>query len=189
MANVKTANTLLSLDMVSTSIGWCLFGLDARGEPAFIIDIGARTFSDGRDAQSKTPLAVARRAARSMSRRRDRYLRRRRAVLRTLVEYGLLPADEGERKALLKETGDRRKETGEASATPYALRAKALIPLTSAMSATKASPSCHVIRKSLPTAYGPAPTTRRISTISGWAASPIPPCTSASTSCAGSSTG
>lgn len=126
MANVKTANTLLSLDMGSTSIGWCLFGLDARGEPAFIIDIGARTFSDGRDAQSKTPLAVARRAARSMSRRRDRYLRRRRAVLRTLVEYGLLPADEGERKALLKETGDRRKETGEASATPYALRAKAL---------------------------------------------------------------
>ena len=46
--------------------------------------------------------------------------------MRTLIEYGLMPEDKVAQKALLIETGDRKAETGQASANPYALRALAL---------------------------------------------------------------
>jgi CRISPR-associated endonuclease Csn1 len=114
---------LFSFDIGTNSIGWCVLGLDQRDVPCRIIDIGARIFSDGRDPKSKASLAVARREARAMSRRRDRYLRRRKAILRTLIDYGLMPADKLAQEALLRETGDKK---GEESANPYALRAKAL---------------------------------------------------------------
>ena len=126
ISGMGSKNTLFSFDVGTNSIGWCVFALDERREPVRIIDIGARIYSDGRDPQSKTSLAVARREARAMSRRRDRYLRRRKATLRTLITYGLMPADKAAQKTLLEETGDRKKETGEESATPYVLRAKAL---------------------------------------------------------------
>ena len=116
-------NKLFSFDIGTNSIGWCVLGLNAKSEPNRIIDIGARIYSDGRDPQSKTSLAVARRDARAMSRRRDRYLRRRKATLRTLIDYGLMPADKLAQEALLRETGDRKAEE---SMNPYALREKAL---------------------------------------------------------------
>ncbi|MBB4954117.1 CRISPR-associated endonuclease Csn1 [Agrobacterium vitis] len=116
-------SNLFSFDIGTNSIGWCVLGLDERNVPNRIIDMGARIFSDGRDPKSKESLAVARREARAMSRRRDRYLRRRKAILRTLIEYGLMPTDKMAQEALLRETGDRENE---ASANPYALRAKAL---------------------------------------------------------------
>ena len=119
-------NTLFSFDIGTNSIGWCVLALNDRDEAIRIIDIGARIYSDGRDPQSKTSLAVARREARAMSRRRDRYLRRRKAALRTMADYGLLPADKDVQKALLAETGDKRAGTGLPSLNPYALRAKAL---------------------------------------------------------------
>ncbi|MGK6315533.1 type II CRISPR RNA-guided endonuclease Cas9 [Neorhizobium sp. DT-125] len=112
--------------MGSNSIGFSVLALNQDEEPYRIRDIGARIYADGRDPQSKASLAVARREARAMSRRRDRYLGRRKAVLRTLVEYGLMPADHVARQALIAETGDKKEKTGEASANPYALRAKAL---------------------------------------------------------------
>ncbi|PWR23804.1 type II CRISPR RNA-guided endonuclease Cas9 [Zavarzinia compransoris] len=59
-----------------------------------------RIFHDGREAKSRKSSAVARRVARGMRRRRDRYVRRRAALLQALVDYGLMPADEGGRKAL-----------------------------------------------------------------------------------------
>jgi len=59
-----------------------------------------------------------------MSRRRDRYKRRRKAVLRTLIEFGLLPDSTSARKALMAETNDRR--AGEIAADVYTLRARAL---------------------------------------------------------------
>jgi CRISPR-associated endonuclease Csn1 len=125
---------LFSFDIGTNSIGSCVLALNERGEPFRIVDIGARIYADGRDPQSKASLAVARREARAMSRRRDRYLSRRRATLRTLIEYGLMPADKAAQEALLRETGDRR---GEESANPYALRAKAL---------TEALPPAHIGR-------------------------------------------
>lgn len=119
-------NTLFSFDIGTNSIGWAVLALNERDEATRFNDLGARIYSDGRDPQSKTSLAVARREARAMSRRRDRYLRRRKATVRTLVEYGLLPADKQGQTALLQETGDKRAKTGLPSLNPYALRAKAL---------------------------------------------------------------
>lgn len=101
----------LGLDIGTNSIGWCL--IEKEGEISRIIDIGVRIFSDGRDPKSGASLAVDRRAARAMRRRRDRYLGRRSAFLRTLKRHGLMPTDESEAKLL-------------AARDPYALRAKAL---------------------------------------------------------------
>ncbi len=117
---------LFSFDIGSTSIGWCVFGLNAKGEPDKILDMGTRIFSDGREPKSEASLAEGRRLARAASRMRDRYKRRRKTTLRTLIEFGLMPADKQAQEALLRETGDRKKDSGEDSANPYALRAQAL---------------------------------------------------------------
>src|SRR3546814_6175485 len=78
-----------------------------------IRDIGVRIFSDGRDPKSGASLAVDRHNARAMRRRRDRYVRRRSALLHALVETGLMPADAKDAKAL-------------AVCDPYSLRKRAL---------------------------------------------------------------
>src|SRR5579863_1871803 len=81
----------LGLDIGTNSIGWCLIEDDKR-----IVDIGVRIFSDGRDPKSGASLAVDRRAARAMRRRRDRYVGRRSAFLKVLADHRLMPADIGE---------------------------------------------------------------------------------------------
>ncbi|MEO1199981.1 MAG: type II CRISPR RNA-guided endonuclease Cas9 [Pseudomonadota bacterium] len=115
--------TRLALDIGTNSIGWCLYALE-DGRITDIIDLGVRIFSDGREPAAPgkvgASLAVGRRAARSMRRRRDRYLRRCAALMKRLAEAGLMPADPAEAKAL-------------EALDPYALRAKALdepLPLT-----------------------------------------------------------
>ncbi|WP_407048078.1 type II CRISPR RNA-guided endonuclease Cas9 [Methyloraptor flagellatus] len=102
-----------AIDLGSTSLGWCVLHLDDHGAPRGIVAMGSRIFSDGREPKSKASLAIARRAARAMRRRRDRFLRRRDALLRSLTEAGLFPADPVARKALER-------------LDPYELRAKAL---------------------------------------------------------------
>lgn len=99
--------TRLGLDVGTNSIGWCLYDGDS------IRDIGVRIFSDGRDAKTGASLAVDRRAARAMRRRRDRYLRRRSALLNVLVDVGLMPADKAAAKVV-------------AGLDPYPLRAKGI---------------------------------------------------------------
>src|SRR5690554_2088794 len=99
----------LGIDLGTTSLGWCL--IDTDGEPlekqdGSILAIGARIFGNEQEPKSGTSLAVDRRAARAMRRRRDRYLSRRAALLRTLTEYGLMPEDEEARRQLVKETDD-----------------------------------------------------------------------------------
>ena len=102
----------LGLDIGTNSIGWWLYQTD--GETIVgIIDGGVRIFSDGRDAKSGASLAVDRRAARSMRRRRDRYLRRRAALMRTLADARLMSKDPAEAKAL-------------EALDPYKLRAEGL---------------------------------------------------------------
>ncbi|NCC03547.1 MAG: hypothetical protein EOM37_05820 [Proteobacteria bacterium] len=102
----------LGIDLGTTSLGWAL--LEIRKEkPASLIGIGVRIFSDGRDAQSSEPLAVARRNARGMRRNKDRRLLRRKKLLTLLVENALMPKEEGERRLLEKKD-------------PYQLRERAI---------------------------------------------------------------
>jgi CRISPR-associated endonuclease Csn1 len=103
----------LGLDIGTNSVGWTLLILNKDGAPIGIKASGVRIFSDGRDAKSGASLAEDRRIARSMRRRRDRFLRRRDVFMNELIKAGLMPADEAARKAL--ELLD-----------PYALRAAAL---------------------------------------------------------------
>jgi CRISPR-associated endonuclease Csn1 len=98
----------LGLDIGTNSIGWCLIENDSG-----IVDLGVRIFSDGRDPKSGASLAVDRRAARAMRRRRDRYLGRRDAFLIALKSHGLMPTDASEAKLLCDHD-------------PYELRARAL---------------------------------------------------------------
>ncbi|HRO01625.1 MAG TPA: hypothetical protein PLX43_09030, partial [Nitrobacter sp.] len=105
----------LGVDLGTHSLGWCL--IDTAGEPlasgeGSIVAIGARIFGDGREPKSGASLAVDRRAARAMRRRRDRYLSRRAALLRALTDYGLMPADEDARRQLVRETSDGKSRDG-----------------------------------------------------------------------------
>ncbi len=128
----------LGIDLGTHSLGWCL--IDTVGEPlasneGSITAIGARIFGDGREPKSGASLAVDRRAARAMRRRRDRYLSRRAALLRVLTDYGLMPADEDARRQLVRETSDGKSKDGgpkapgkpgDISTSVHGLRARAL---------------------------------------------------------------
>lgn len=92
----------LALDIGSTSIGWCLLRLDAKDDPCAVIRAGVRIFSDGRNPKDGTSLAVTRRQARQMRRRRDRLLRRKARLMDALVRTGFWPHDIGERSQLAK---------------------------------------------------------------------------------------
>ena len=109
----------LGLDIGTNSIGWWLYAT-RDGAVTSVVDGGVRIFSDGRDPKSKASLAVDRRAARAQRRRRDRYLRRKAALMKRMAAAGLMPAAPTEAKTL--ELLD-----------PYALRAAGLdhpLPLT-----------------------------------------------------------
>jgi CRISPR-associated endonuclease Csn1 len=103
----------LALDLGSTSLGWALIRLNASDEPCAVIRAGVRIFSDGRNPKDGLSLAVTRREARAMRRRRDRLLKRKNRLILKLVEHGFWPADPLARKEL-------------ESLNPYALRAKGL---------------------------------------------------------------
>ena len=105
----------LALDIGTTSIGWCLLRLDADTppKPKAIIRMGVRIFPDGRNPKDGTSLAVTRRNARAMRRRRDRLLKRKTRLLNALTRLGFFPLDDGERRNLV-------------SLDPYALRKKGL---------------------------------------------------------------
>lgn len=111
-------NYRLALDLGSTSLGWAILRLHYNEEtnawePCAIIKAGVRIFSDGRNPKDGSSLAVTRRIARGMRRRRDRLLKRKARMASLLVEYGFFPQDMAQRKAL---------ET----LNPYELRAKGL---------------------------------------------------------------
>ena len=103
----------LALDLGSTSLGWAMIRLKADNTPCAVIKAGVRIFSDGRNPKDGTSLAVTRREARAMRRRRDRLLKRKARMMFSLIAHGFFPALEAERKAL---------ET----LNPYTLRAKGL---------------------------------------------------------------
>jgi len=102
----------LGLDIGTNSIGWWLYATE-NGAISGVIDGGSRIFSDGRDPKSKASLAVDRRVARAQRRRRDRYLRRKAALMKRMAEVGLMPSDPAAAKELEQ-------------LDPYALRAEGL---------------------------------------------------------------
>lgn len=102
----------LGLDIGTNSIGWFLYETENNAITA-VVDGGVRIFSDGRDPKSGASLAVDRRAARAQRRRRDRYLRRKAALMKRMAEVGLMPSDPDQAKALER-------------LDPYALRATGL---------------------------------------------------------------
>jgi CRISPR-associated endonuclease Csn1 len=110
---VPTMRYRLALDLGSTSLGWAMVRLNTQNETSAVIKAGVRIFSDGRNPKDGSSLAVSRREARSMRRRRDRLLKRKHRMMATLMRHGFFPQDEAMRKAL--ETKD-----------PFALRAKGL---------------------------------------------------------------
>ncbi len=105
----------LALDLGSTSLGWAMIRLNSDNPPApvAVIKAGVRIFSDGRNPKDGSSLAVTRRDARAMRRRRDRLLKRKARMTRSLIEHGFFPADEAQRKNLV-------------TLNPYSLRAKGL---------------------------------------------------------------
>lgn len=102
----------LALDLGSTSLGWAVVRLKGD-EPIALVKTGVRIFSDGRNSKDGSSLAVTRRAARAMRRRRDRLLKRKHRMMALLIKHWFFPAAPSERKAL-------------ESLNPYELRAKGL---------------------------------------------------------------
>jgi CRISPR-associated endonuclease Csn1 len=98
--NSKNYFYRLGLDLGTNSIGWSAIELNQENQPQKILKLGTRIFSDGRDPQKKEPLAVARRIARGMRRRRDRMLSRKNNLLKYLIKINLMPSEEIERKKL-----------------------------------------------------------------------------------------
>lgn len=90
----------LALDLGSTSLGWAMLRLNVNNEPSAVIKAGVRIFSDGRNPKDGASLAVSRREARAMRRRRDRLLKRKARMMRTLLVHGFFPHDLAARKAL-----------------------------------------------------------------------------------------
>ena len=90
----------LALDLGSTSLGWAAVRLTTKNEPCAIIKAGVRIFSDGRNPKDGSSLAVTRRMARAMRRRRDRLLKRKSRMTALLLKYGFFPAVAEDRHAL-----------------------------------------------------------------------------------------
>ena len=103
----------LALDIGTTSIGWCLIRLGPEAAPVAIIRMGVRIFPDGRNPKDGSSLAVTRRGARQMRRRRDRLLKRKARMMASLNRLGFFPQDEAKRRKLV-------------NLDPYPLRKKGL---------------------------------------------------------------
>ena len=108
----------LSLDLGTTSLGWAVLMLndDQPPRPKAIAKAGVRIFGTsehgaGRHPKKGTSLAVERRLARSMRRRRDRLLLRKGKMMEALIGFGFFPNDPAAREAML-------------TVNPYELRAK-----------------------------------------------------------------
>lgn len=111
----------LGIDLGTNSIGFAL--VELRNDLPFRpLHMGVRIFSDGRDPQKGTSLAVDRRTARGMRRRRDRFVRRQQQVMELLIEKGLMPQDKTARKELARlDPYELRQKGLDAELTPYEL--------------------------------------------------------------------
>lgn len=113
----------LGLDIGSNSIGWAVFQLNEDNHPEKLIGSGSRIFSNGRDPKANRSLAEQRREPRGHRRNRDRYKKRRQKFMAQLINYGLMPQDKAERKAL---ENYKKGELRTIEKDPWVLRVKAL---------------------------------------------------------------
>jgi len=90
----------LALDLGPTSLGWAILRLNEQSKPIALVRSGVRIFSDGRNPKDGASLAVARRMARAMRRRRDRMLKRKSKLIAALIRHGFFPEDIDQRKSL-----------------------------------------------------------------------------------------
>ena len=90
----------LALDLGTNSIGWAMVRLNAEDTPCAVIRAGARIFAGGRNPKDGSSLAVSRRLARGLRRRRDRLLRRKARMMRLLIQHGFFPVEDADRRAL-----------------------------------------------------------------------------------------
>ncbi|HHE37141.1 MAG TPA: hypothetical protein ENL20_01020, partial [Candidatus Cloacimonetes bacterium] len=96
-------NYRLGIDLGATSLGWSILELNEKKELINLLDMGVRIFPDGREAGGKKePLNVTRREHRGTRKNRDRYLHRRVTLMNCLIENGMMPDIERERKKLEK---------------------------------------------------------------------------------------
>ncbi len=118
----------LGLDIGTNSIGWWVYASE-EGKIISVLDGGVRIFSDGRDPKSRASLAVDRRAARAQRRRRDRFLRRKTALMKRMAEVGLMPTDPAEAKTLEQLDPFALRATGLDEALPLVHFGRALFHL------------------------------------------------------------
>lgn len=104
---------IYAYDVGSNSIGYSVLRTGENGEPYEIVEVGAHTFPDSRDAKSNASLAARRRQKRGERRNRDRYKLRRKDLLKALKRAGLMPQEAGACEALK-------------GLDPYELRARGL---------------------------------------------------------------
>jgi CRISPR-associated endonuclease Csn1 len=103
----------LGIDLGTNSLGWAMLTLNDTDRPVGIYRMGVRIFPNGRDPKTEVSLASARTSARGQRVRRERFLKRRSALLAKLVALGLFPAEQAAGRKL-------------ATLDPYELRTKAL---------------------------------------------------------------
>jgi CRISPR-associated endonuclease Csn1 len=110
----------LGIDLGTNSLGWCLVGLDEQDRPYRFLRMGVRIFPDGRNPKDGTSLATARRLARAMRRRRDRFLKRRSRLMRLMIEYGFMPVEKKAREQLRSlDPYELRRRGLDSALTPY----------------------------------------------------------------------
>ena len=119
----------LGIDLGTNSLGWWAFSVEKDGSRWRVsdsLDGGVYIFPDGREPAKKGRVgdsnAVERRRARSLRRNRDRRKARLRALLRELVELGLMPESRDKRDKLFQ----TRAKGEEDCSNPYRLRAEAV---------------------------------------------------------------
>lgn len=94
---------LLGIDLGVASIGWSVILMDESGTPTNVLRMGSHLFEPGTDGSdldrlrgAEQPRNTARRTARQQRRQAWRRWRRKRAIIRALIECGLLPQPESE---------------------------------------------------------------------------------------------
>jgi CRISPR-associated endonuclease Csn1 len=112
ITQLMAINYRLGLDLGTNSLGWTMLELDSDRRPFRVFRMGVRIFSDGREPDGNS-LAATRTEKRGQRIRRERFLKRRSALLSKLKALGLFPSDRVIGRNL-------------ATLDPYEQRAKAL---------------------------------------------------------------
>lgn len=92
ITQLMAINYRLGLDLGTNSLGWTMLELDADRRPFRVFRMGVRIFSDGREPDGNS-LAATRTEKRGQRIRRERFLKRRSALLSKLKALSLFPSD------------------------------------------------------------------------------------------------